>query len=330
MNDQCIHCGIPFVLYEKGYLFIRHEQFVLPALFQKHNDEWMKCPFRSVEDLNNILDEIKIEKSNIKVGLNDKDEHPFLTYPLSSLYARVKEREIVEVIQHGELESYIQPIIELKKNQLYGYESLLRTGGSKSFSPLKLFQAAEETGLLSLLDQRAREVAIKTRKSFVQDGVKSFINFLPSTIYNPDYCLRHTFNLVDKYQINPNNLVFEVVETEKIEDIDHLKDVLSTYKREGMKVALDDVGAGFSTLSMLELLSPDYVKIDRHYIDHCDQSDEKQEFLQQVISLAKQLDIIVLAEGIEREEELAYCRRIGVDLAQGYFIGKPTNAAFTS
>lgn len=115
-----------------------------------------------------------------------------------------------------------------------------------------------------------------------------------------------------------------MVETEKIIDIEHLKNVFATYKRSGMKVALDDVGAGFSTVDMLTLLQPDYVKIDRHYIQNCDQEKEKQHFLKEVIHIANELSIHVLAEGIERKEELDYCREIGIPLAQGYYIGKPS------
>jgi len=117
----------------------------------------------------------------------------------------------------------------------------------------------------------------------------------------------------------------EVVESEKIDDIAHLQKVLSTYKREGMKVALDDVGSGFATLEVLKNLNPDYVKIDRHYIDHCDRDSLKQSFLSDVIHIAKELGITVLAEGIERQEEFDYCKHIGIDLAQGYFIGKPAS-----
>ena len=154
--------------------------------------------------------------------------------------------------------------------------------------------------------------------------LKVLYNFLPSTIYNPDFCLQHTFKIVEKYKINPADLVFEVVETEKILDVDHLKKVLNQYKKEGMKVALDDVGSGFSTVDMLELLKPDYVKIDRSYISFCDQDENKQLFLKETNDRAKSLGIQTLAEGIERVEEFELCRSLGFDLAQGYLIGKPS------
>ncbi|RSD28257.1 EAL domain-containing protein [Mesobacillus subterraneus] len=315
MGNECSHCGLPFQLLEKGYLFV----------FSDYSRTIQ--PYGSLTELEKLLEDAALpagDAATIQTGISMSTVPPLMLLNLQQLLAHVRSRDIVKVIGHGELVSYLQPIISLKNDaQVYGYESLLRTGTPEQISPGKLFETANETGLLSLLDRRAREAAIKAKKEKVPAGIKSFINFLPSTIYNPEYCLRHTFRLVEKYQINPDDLVFEVVETEKITDVQHLKNVLNTYKRQGMKVALDDVGAGFSTLEVLEMLNPDYVKIDRQFISHCDQDAQKQEFLGEVITLARQLNIIVLAEGIERKEELEYCRKIGADLAQGYYLGKP-------
>lgn len=330
MEKECIQCGLPFQLSETGYLFIlNNEDYMLTTL----NERCSMKRYQSINELEEMLHEAAVQfddQTRIKAGISKTPEIPLMSISLTSLLARVRERETVDLINYGRLVSYLQPIVSLKNDgHLYGYESLLRTEAPQQVSPGKLFSTAQETGLLSLLDKRAREAAIKSKKEKIPAGIKSFINFLPSTIYNPEYCLRHTFNLVNQYQIDPDELVFEVVESEKIVDIDHLKKVLNTYKRQGMKVALDDVGAGFSTLEVLEMLNPDYVKIDRQYINHCDNNVANQEFLGRVIELAEKLGITVLAEGIERKEELEYCMKIGIDLAQGYYLGKPSvNAEF--
>jgi EAL domain-containing protein (putative c-di-GMP-specific phosphodiesterase class I) len=331
MEKECIHCGIPFRLYEKGSLFIEGANEAHDGTFNRV-EGWLQAEYESVEELESLLDKAgkKFHKER-NAGISNSAVKPQSISTLGSLIARVSERETVELINHGELVSYLQPIVSLQnRNEIYGYESLLRTEGPKQISPGVLFGTAHETGLLSLLDKRAREAAIKAKKEKIPNGIKSFINFLPSTIYNPAYCLQHTFDLVNKYQIDPKDLVFEVVESEKIEDIQHLKKVLYTYKKQGMKVALDDVGTGFSTLDVLEMLNPDYVKIDRKYISYCDQQASNQEFLSRVMELAKKLKITVLAEGIERVEELEYCTKAGVDLAQGYYLGKPSLNAQTS
>ncbi|MGI8385548.1 EAL domain-containing protein [Robertmurraya sp. P23] len=314
---KCTECGVSYKIDTSGYLFIEG---------MNNENTFTEYEYSSFQELEDHLNTLTIDLKNrpeVKAALSSERVKPILLTSLPVLLERVKNREIVQVIQTGELIGHIQPIIDLQNNQLFAFESLLRTNGMNQMPPGQLFQVAEKTGLLSMLDQRAREVAIQTRRKYIKKGVKSFINFLPSTIYNPEFCLQHTFHLVNRYGIDPTDLVFEVVETEKIEDVEHLQKVFITYKKQGMKVALDDVGSGFSTIDMLELLHPDYVKIDRSYIDHCDQDRQKQKFLREVQLVAQDLNIQVLAEGIERMEELELCRDLGMNLAQGYFIGKP-------
>ncbi|SFA77570.1 MULTISPECIES: EAL domain-containing protein [unclassified Bacillus (in: firmicutes)] len=330
MNDyKCVQCGIPFQIYTNGYLFIETELNVTSDLFQNIGANCWVAPYEKLEYAEYLLK--KLEESHLQFGreirsaLSQTKVKPLLFIPAESLLMQLQNAEIISTIQTGELISYLQPIIHLQENdRIFGYESLLRSSCADMISPGKLFSVAAKSGMLSLLDQRAREAAIIAKRTYVPKGVKSFINFLPSTIYNPEYCLRHTFKLVKKYEIDPSDLVFEVVETEKISDVDHLKRVLDTYKKQGMKVALDDVGSGFATLDVLQMLNPDFVKIDRHYVDHCDKFPEKQQFLTEVMQIAKDLGIIVLAEGIERPEELEHCRQIGIDLAQGFLIGRPS------
>ena len=322
--NSCIHCGISFDFYEKGFFFIESNT-PKPKLNQKYemiNDYVGYFPYDSLKQVEQELKELD-NLEEIRIGLS-RSKRVERLIDVNTFQSRYKEKETVNFIQHGEIISHLQPIIDIHSNEIFGYESLLRASSPEvSISPGKLFEVAAQTGLHSLLDQRAREAAVKARAGKIMPGVKSFINFLPSTIYNPDFCLQHTFSIVEKYNIDPSDLVFEVVETEKIRDVNHLKTVFERYKKEGMKVALDDVGAGFSTVDMLELLKPDYVKIDRSYISFCDQDVEKQRFLKDTNNRAQALGIQTLAEGIERVEEYELCKSLGYNLAQGYLVGKP-------
>lgn len=303
MKTTCIHCGVTMQYESKGQLNV-------PSIGQTF-------VYRSKEELEGVAKSLADHSNEILVHLNGNHQ-----MTASELHYRLKYEEIVTLIQSETFISHLQPIINIASGEIYGYESLLRSN-SRALNPGLLFKAASLTGFHSMLDQKARRAAIEAKSKYVPRGVKSFINFLPSTIYNPEFCLRHTFQIVEDFGVDPNDLVFEVVETEKIEDIDHLKKVLNVYKREGMRVALDDVGSGFADPELLTLLNPDYVKIDRSYIDHCDENPDKQAFLRKIIHLARDRGITVLGEGIERKEELDYCRSIGIYLAQGYFIGKP-------
>ncbi len=322
--SSCIHCGISFDFYSKGYFFIESKTPNLEGTEKYHmiNEHLGYFAYDSLDLVQQELNRWK-KVEGIRLGLSRSPRLERLL-DLKTFEARFEERDTVNFIQNGELVSHLQPIIHMNSKEVYGYESLLRASNPKEFiSPGKLFEVASQTGLHSLLDQRAREEAIKARDGKIIPGLKSFINFLPSTIYNPDFCLQHTFRIVEKYNINPADLVFEVVETEKIVDVDHLKNVLNQYKKEGMKVALDDVGSGFSTVNMLDLLQPDFVKIDRSYISFCDRDDEKKRFLKETNERAHSLGIQTLAEGIERMEEFELCQSLGYDFAQGYLVGKP-------
>jgi EAL domain-containing protein (putative c-di-GMP-specific phosphodiesterase class I) len=325
MEYGCASCGVTFNLLNKGYLYVKGSREI-PRIFSQ------AMPFRKgyaisfsseaklIELVETLLSSIgeEILEGNIMPSLNQY----FPVYPLGEIAVRIQNYKIVDMIQSTDFTSFFQPIISLKDDRVFAYESLLRDPKGR-ISPGDLFEVAHNAGMHSLLDQKARETAIRTRSAKIQDGIKSFINFLPSTIYNPEFCLKHTFHNVKKYNVNPDDLVFEVVETEKIIDIDHLKEIFRVYKREGIQVALDDFGSGHSTLDVLIRLVPDYVKVDRSKIMYCDQDAENQEYLRELVRISKELDIAVLAEGIERQEELAFCRDIGMNLAQGYFLGRP-------
>jgi EAL domain-containing protein (putative c-di-GMP-specific phosphodiesterase class I) len=207
---------------------------------------------------------------------------------------------------------------------MYGFELLLRPiEGGPHFYPYKLFQFAQKAGLQSLLDSRARVASIRNSSKFLPNGLKRFINFLPSSIYDPNHCLKTTFKAAAETGTNPEDLVFEVVETEEILDMNHLQSILDVYKEKGMKVALDDLGAGHSTEDVLKRLNPHYVKIDRGTISFCDQDPVKQKKITDIVKTAKDISTLVLAEGIEREEEADWCRTAGIHLAQGYYYGRP-------
>ncbi|SFL69276.1 EAL domain, c-di-GMP-specific phosphodiesterase class I (or its enzymatically inactive variant) [Paenibacillus sp. 1_12] len=268
------------------------------------------------------------EQLDIHIGVGPDSFHA-ASKPLrlSQFFARIKHHTVVSMMTEGLFSSHMQPIVDIQSQQVIGYEFLLRPAeGQARFNPFELFTVAQQTGLHSFLDRAARISAIETSALHLPHGVKRFVNFLPSSIYNPNYCLSHTFKAIENNRLDPQDFVFEVVETERIEDIGHLKKIFAVYQEHGMKVALDDVGSGFATLEVLPELMPDYVKIDRGLIDMCDSDDIKQRKISDIISCAHQIGAIVLAEGMERKEEWDYCKSLGIDLAQGYLLGKPSAA----
>ncbi|ACZ11504.1 EAL domain-containing protein [Sulfurospirillum deleyianum] len=229
------------------------------------------------------------------------------------------------LIEKGALTTHFQPIIDLKNDTIYGYESLARgvnDDGSLVY-PDTLFRWAKEGDMLFYLDRACRETSLKTA-AVKNIHAKVFINFIPTAIYDPEHCLQSTVKWANQLEFDPKNIIFEVTESEYVEDLEHLSKILQFYKAQGFNVALDDVGSGYSSLTMIAKLQPDIVKIDRQIIDRIDTNPANQAVFKAIVSLAKESHICVLAEGVERVEEVAYCAANGADLAQGYYFGRPS------
>lgn len=233
--------------------------------------------------------------------------------------------ELSSLIQKGALTAHFQPIINMKNNTIYGYESLargVRDDGNLIY-PDTLFRWGREGDMLFYLDRACRETSLKTA-AVKNVASKVFINFIPTAIYDPEHCLQSTVKWAKQLDFDPKNIIFEVIESDYVADLDHLKRILDFYKSQGFMVALDDVGSGYSSLNMIAKLLPDIVKIDREIIDHIDTNIVNQSIFRAIVQIAKENNIMVLAEGIERAEEAVFCAQEGADLAQGYFYGKPS------
>ncbi|MNB78791.1 Blue light- and temperature-regulated antirepressor YcgF [compost metagenome] len=283
-------------------------------------------PYRSrdqILSIVNLLEEWENAES-ITVCLKGKHRHePAERWvSLSQLRVRIVNHALIDVIINKEFCSYMQPIVNSAEH-IVGFEFLLRPiPGGPCFQPYTLFEVARGSGYHSVLDRAALVSAIESSR-ILPDGMKRFINFLPSTINNPKYCLAHSFDAIQRSGLRPEDFVFEVVETEMIRDIGHLSAIFSEYRQHGVHVALDDVGSGFATLEVMERLRPDYVKIDRDLISLCDKERSKQESIREIVEKSLRFGGQVLAEGIERREEFEFCRGLGIGLAQGYLFGRP-------
>ncbi len=233
--------------------------------------------------------------------------------------------ELSKLIEKGALTAHFQPIVDLRSGSIYGYESLARgvyDDGTLIY-PDTLFRWGREGDMLFYLDRACRETSLKTA-AVKNISAKVFINFIPTAIYDPEHCLQSTVKWARQLEFDPKNIIFEVTESDHIEDIDHLKKILDFYKEQGFMVALDDVGSGYSSLNMISKLRPDIIKIDRMLIDRIDTDEVNQSIFRAIVSMAKESGILILAEGAERAEEIDYCLANGADLAQGYYYGKPS------
>jgi EAL domain-containing protein (putative c-di-GMP-specific phosphodiesterase class I) len=149
-----------------------------------------------------------------------------------------------------------------------------------------------------------------------------FVNFVPTTIYRPEVCLRTTMQAAVEAGLRLDQLVFEVTEGEHIADIDHLSKVFAYYRDQGALVALDDLGAGYSSLNMLVRLQPDVVKLDKDIVQALP-SPLSKTVVAAIVAITHSYGGRVLAECIETAEQAEAARDLDVDLGQGWFFGRP-------
>lgn len=272
----------------------------------------------------------RLEKDDTRVLLAALGEPPSVSQlarmsPLSQLVGRLQGEWLVDVLREERLVAYFQPIVECDRpDRVHAFECLLRgrDGDGAIIPPGQLFDAARAADLLFHLDRTARLTCIRDTQGVGLDK-PIFINFNPTAIYNPEFCLRTTLAAIREADIAPEQIVFEVVESDGIEDVGHLLGILEYYRRHGFKVALDDLGAGFSSLNLLSKLRPDYMKMDMELIRDVDKDDYKARITENLLSLARSLDVRCIAEGVETLGEWQWLASHGADLVQGYLFARP-------
>jgi EAL domain-containing protein (putative c-di-GMP-specific phosphodiesterase class I) len=239
-----------------------------------------------------------------------------------------EEREaswIDSVIEKSLLCTHYQPIVKFEDGNLevVGQELLSRGLDEEGqiIPPYKMFEAARIRNRIFALDRACRIQSV--RNAGVVGDQLIFINFIPTAIYVPEHCLSSTFKIIKELNIKPEQVVFEVVETDEVKDLEHLKSILQYYRSHGFKYALDDVGTGFNNLEVLEQLKPDIVKLAIEFTNGVSQDEDKQKVARSVLNITHEMNALALAEGVEREEDLRFLKEMRYDLFQGYFIGKP-------
>lgn len=284
---------------------------------------------KNLEKFKNYFNEL--ERNTIKIFISDNEKSFTIqsilkAKPLQRFINIFDDQDFFDIVNNESLTAYFQPIIDVKNNQIYGYETLSRgvkEDGSLMY-PNILFEKSKRNDYNFKLDRLCRETALKTAAT-KKIHQKVFINFIPTSIYDPEFCLKSTEKWAKQLEFDPSQIVFEVVETELVKDQRHLKNILEYYRSQNFKIALDDVGEGYSSLNMLIELKPDIIKIDRNIINSINTNHLKQSVYRALFNLSKEHNITVLAEGIETKEEFETIKEIGVDLAQGYYFAKPSS-----
>ncbi len=242
---------------------------------------------------------------------------------LQRFIARSRLDDVACALRGDMLSAAFQPIADTQTLEIFAHEGLVRLAPESGIAgPADLFRIARDTDTLPVADLAARRTIISAAaaQSFVGN---LFINFMPSSIYDADSCLRSTLALLDELEIEHDRVVFEVVESDEVADFTHLLKTLDFYRRAGFRVALDDVGAGFASLNLLHALKPDFIKLDLDLVRDVDRDPFKAMLASKLIEAGLGLEVGVIAEGVETESEWSWLREHGATYVQGYYFARP-------
>ncbi|RJX31610.1 MAG: GGDEF domain-containing protein [Oxalobacter sp.] len=235
------------------------------------------------------------------------------------IFSRLKK-----IIHKRELNALFQPIVQMQSGEIIGYEGLIRgPSDSPLHSPLALFKAARMFGLVVEIEHLCRSVVIERFAELSLPG-KLFLNISPDCLYQAGARYGETLSYLKKHGVNPNRVIIELTENQPTFDYDLMREAVRHYRDMGFQIAIDDLGEGFASLRLWSELRPDYVKIDRHFIQAINQDPIKLQFVRSIQEIAENTGSCVIAEGIETHSELLLVRELGISMGQGYYIARPS------
>jgi EAL domain-containing protein (putative c-di-GMP-specific phosphodiesterase class I) len=236
---------------------------------------------------------------------------------------RSRAAELRSIMSEGRLTTHYQPIVDMDRGSIMGYEALTRGPVNSAFEvPKALFGFSDDTRLAGELDLLCRRQALRNARGFDPEK-KLFLNSLPETLGTPGLVEDNLRGVLEEVELQPHNLVLEITERTAIEDFEAFGRELERLQRLGFLVAIDDVGTGYSSLQTISEVPADFLKIDISLIKNIHQSLIKQDLVRSLLQIASRTRSRVIAEGIETIEEYQALRACGVRFGQGFYFARP-------
>lgn len=230
------------------------------------------------------------------------------------------------ILEQRSLSAVFQPILDLNGEGFIGFEGLIRGPIDHPLhSPIDLFCAARQNGLSLEIEMLSRQIVLESFARLELPG-RLFLNVSPSVLTHPSFKNGQTLEYMQQLGITPDQVTIEITENQPTDDIKQMRDALLHYRSMGFKIALDDLGEGFSSLRLWSELHPEFVKIDKHFVMDVDSSPLKRQFLKSFQQIADGSGCQIIAEGIETVAELQTVKSLGIALGQGYFIAHPDSS----
>jgi diguanylate cyclase (GGDEF)-like protein len=227
-----------------------------------------------------------------------------------------------QLLERRSVVSAYQPIIDLSTQRVVAFEALARPdAGLVDISVERMFSTAQRMGLARELDWLCRRAALADT-SWLPQGALLFLNCNVGLLVDPVHRVDQMLLVLESAGLQPQEVVIEITERELAGDLQRLRSVVDTYRREGFRFAVDDVGEGHSTLEVLAAVRPEFIKVARSLVIEAGNIGARAA-IRAMVAFARECGASVIAEGIEQPQTAADMRNLGVDLAQGYLFGRP-------
>lgn len=243
----------------------------------------------------------------------------------------VKEQTIVNnmnsALEKEEFVLYLQPKYDLRTNQIDGAEVLVRWLDPQKgmISPGEFIPVFERNGFIMKLDYYVWEHSCMLLRRWLDEGRKPYpisVNISRVSLYNPNL-VEIICGLVEKYRIEPALLQLELTESAYTSNPVAIKEAMGRLREHGFAILMDDFGSGYSSLNVLKDIVVDILKIDMKFMSDCDMPGRSENILASVVRMAKWLNMPVVAEGVEKEEQVSFLKSIGCEYVQGYYFARP-------
>ncbi len=240
------------------------------------------------------------------------------------------EKQLRDALSQGDFEVYYQPQIDLKTNMIISVEALLRWRHSTKglVLPTKFIGLAEDVGLIIPIGAWLVESVCQQIQVWRGLGISKIqvaVNLSPRQFLQKDLVAMFT-ECINKYSIEPGDLLVEVTESLMMKDVDQAAKILEELKAVGISVALDDFGMGYSSLNYLKRFPIDKLKIDKSFIDNLFSNPDDASIVEAIIVMAHKMKMQVVAEGVETQDQLTYLIKHDADIGQGFYFDRPLKA----
>lgn len=279
------------------------------------------------DQLKAVLDAVSVgERESLYARrLSGEDSLPLLAQVLLD---RERTNWFPEFLSKGRMVPHFQPIVDLRDGQVIGREALMRGKlGPVEVRGGELMQAAEAHDALYLFDMRARSAALETGLAVLPEGEILFVNLDPRAVVDVGASVRQTWPLVAAASAGGDasrRVCLELVAPERVPDRPLLEQIVAVHREHGALISLDDLSGGADALRCLEVIRPDFAKLDRAITAGIEHSLARRRIVAALVEYAQEQGCKVVAEGVERDTEFEVMRDLGVDYGQGYYFGHPT------